>query len=136
MTNTELLATPPLSLLVVEDSRDVAESLAFILQNCGYNVSIAYDGDQAVKMVDATPFQIVICDIGLPGRSGYEVASHIRRIRGKDPLVIAVSAYSSESVRENARIAGFDQFFSKPADPLELEKVLSDRVSSRSVSTS
>src|SRR5262245_41985184 len=113
-----------LSLLVVEDNRDVAESLAIILRNCGYNVSIAYDGIQARHMIDTSAYTVVICDIGLPGCSGYDVAAHVRRIHGSAPLVVAVSAYGNDSVRENARNAGFDGFFSKPADPIELEHLL------------
>ncbi len=113
-----------MSLLVVDDNKDVADSLAMILQMCGYNVSIAYDGNQAVDMVANSQFQVIVCDIGLPGRSGYEVASQIRRLRGKTPLIIAVSAYSTETVRQYAKEAGFDCFFAKPADPKELEELI------------
>jgi CheY-like chemotaxis protein len=113
-----------MSLLVVEDNRDAADSLAMVLTNCGYHVSIAYDGDQAIRMVDAADFHVVICDIGLPGRSGYEVAAHIRRRRGPAPLIVAVSAYASDTVRDSAHAAGFDSYFSKPVDPTDLEQML------------
>lgn len=123
---TKPVGTPdgPLSLLVVEDNRDVAETLAVILRNSGYAVSIAFDGDQAVQMIDASPFNAIVCDIGLPSRSGYEVAEHFRARYGREPLAVAISAYGSEAVMESARDAGFDNFFTKPADPVELERVL------------
>jgi CheY-like chemotaxis protein len=114
----------PLSLLVVDDNLDVAESLAFVLRNDGFNVSIAYDGDQAFRMIDVSFYHVLICDIGLPGRSGYEVAARFRRLYGKGPLAVAISAYASENVKENAEKAGFSSFFSKPADPLALERML------------
>jgi len=91
MKTTESPPTVLRSLLVVEDNRDVADSLAFILRNNGYNVSIAYDGDQAVRMVEDSEYDVILCDIGLPGRSGYDVAAYIRRVRGSAPFVVAVS---------------------------------------------
>jgi DNA-binding response OmpR family regulator len=120
----------PLSLLVVEDNRDVADSLAVVLRHSGYNVSVAYDGIQAITMIGQSSFEVVVCDIGLPGLSGYEVAARIRKLRGKDPLLVAMSAYCSENVRYNARNAGFDSFFSKPADPVELEQLIRTKAQS------
>ncbi len=121
----------PLSLLVVEDNRDAADSLAVVLRNCGYSVSVAYDGRQAVTMIEQSSFEVVVCDIGLPGCSGYEVAARTRHLRGKDPYLVAVSAYSSDNVRENACSSGFDCFLSKPADPIELEQLIHERAASR-----
>jgi CheY-like chemotaxis protein len=120
----------PFSLLVVEDNRDVADSLALVLRNCGYKVSVAYDGIQAITMIGQSVFDVVVCDIGLPGLSGYEVAARTRQLRGKNPLLVAMSAYCSENVRYNAQNAGFDSFFSKPADPIELEHLIQIRARS------
>lgn len=122
----------PLSLLVVEDNRDIADSLAVVLRNCGYSVSVAYDGRQAVRMIEQSAFEVVVCDIGLPGCSGYEVAARTRQLRGKDPYLVAVSAYSSDNVQDNACHAGFDCFLSKPADPLELEQIIHERAAPKS----
>ena len=103
----------PLSLLVVEDNRDVAESLAVVMRNCGYNVSVAYDGTQALQMIEVSVYNVILCDIGLPGCSGYEVASHVRRLRGKEPLMVAVSGYAVESVKDSARNARILTAFSR-----------------------
>jgi CheY-like chemotaxis protein len=78
-------------------------------------------------MLEVSAYSVVLCDIGLPGCSGYEVASHVRRLRGKEPLVVAISGYGQDCVKENARKAGFDSFFSKPADPIALERLLRER---------
>ena len=111
-------------LLIVEDNRDLADTLALLLRNDGFDANVAYDGDQAIAMLTKCQFPAVICDIGLPGKSGYEVAAHVRRLYGRDSVIVAMSAYSTEGVREQARMAGFDGFFVKPVDPTELELFL------------
>ena len=133
MSTIDSLPVRPLSLLVVEDNRDAADTIAVILRHCGYDVSIAYDGNEAMRMIEQSCFEVVVCDIGLPGFSGYEVASRIRQLRGKDPFLVAISGYASENVRENARYAGFNSFFSKPADPVELKHLIQTRVPSSKV---
>jgi two-component system OmpR family response regulator len=120
-------STRPLSLLVVEDNPDVAESLAMVLRGFGHTVRIAYDGTSAVQIIKAERFDAILCDIGLPGCSGYDVASEVRCVRGRDALVVAVSAYGADAVRDAARDAGFDAFFTKPADPDAIERLLRER---------
>jgi CheY-like chemotaxis protein len=120
-----------LSVLVVEDNVDGANSTAMILRNDGYDVSVAYDGTTALERIDAADFDVVLCDIGLPGKNGYEVAAHLRKRRGPCPLLIAVSGYASESSRAAARAAGFDQFLAKPAEPADLETLLRKHAKTR-----
>src|SRR5262245_25155413 len=116
--------TRPIAVLLVEDNHDGADALAMFLRHCGYTVRPAYDGDRAIKAIGAHHYDAVICDIGLPRRNGYEVAQEVRRILGRRPLLIAVTAYDAPIVRQSARDAGFDYFLTKPADPYELDLLL------------
>jgi signal transduction histidine kinase/CheY-like chemotaxis protein len=111
--------------LVVEDNRDVAESLAEMVGAFGHDVEIAGDGPTALAKAHARRPDLVLCDIGLPGMDGYEVARAFRA----DPALnsaqlVALSGYAQpEDVRE-ARTAGFDRHIAKPADPDEIERLL------------
>lgn len=114
--------------LVVDDNVDSAQSMGLLLGLEGYQVECAYDGEQA--LVSALRFrpEVVLLDLGLPRFSGYEVA---RRLRGEptgdDVLLVAVSGYGRERDRQAAREAGFDLHLTKPADPDEVLRVLSER---------
>jgi len=116
--------TRPLSVLIVEDNREGADALAMFPRQCGYVVRLAYDGAHAVQAIRSRPHDVVLCDIALPEKDGYEVAREARRVLGHRPLLVAVPAYDSPMVRECAQSAGFDYFFSKPTDPNELDRVL------------
>lgn len=122
--------TPPrtrsLSLLVVEDNRDGADCLALFLRHSGYKVRVALDGVQAVEAVRTQHFDAVLSDIGLPGKNGYEVGKAVRRLIGIQPLLVAITAYDTPIVRETAREAGFDYFFTKPADPDDFDRLLQE----------
>jgi signal transduction histidine kinase len=130
-------ALPPLSqgqaigtggavrVLVVDDNRDAADSLALLLNLDGYKVDVANDG--ATALSEAVRFQpeVVLLDIGMPGMDGYEVA---RELRAGDPTrsmrLIALTGYGQPDDRERARATGFDEYLTKPVDPERLRKVL------------
>lgn len=126
MFTVQSLATRPLSVLVVEDNRDGADAMAMFLRYCGHSVRLAYDGCHAIEAVRARTYDAVLCDIGLPGKSGYEVAKEIRRLCGQRPLLVALTAYDTPLVRETAQAAGFDYFVTKPADPNEVDHLLQE----------
>jgi DNA-binding response OmpR family regulator len=112
-------------ILVVDDNRDNAESLARLLQLMGHETAIAYDGLSAVDSVDAFRPEIVLLDVGLPGLDGYEVARRIRaQSWGKDMTLIAVTGWGQAEDRRRSREAGFDHHMVKPVDFGELGKVL------------
>jgi CheY-like chemotaxis protein len=69
--------------------------------------------------------ELVLCDIGLPGCSGYDVARQIRRVAAGPVKLVALTGYGRDEDREEARAAGFDQHFTKPVDFAELESVIS-----------
>ena len=111
-------------LLVVDDNRDAAESLADILRWLGHAVEVAYDGPSALEMVRANPPEVVLCDLGLPGMSGYEVATALRREGLSGTRLIAVSGYAQPEDVSRALEAGFDAHVAKPCDPEQLARLL------------
>ena len=111
--------------LVVDDNRDGAESLAMMLRLWGHEVSVAYDGLAGLELAKADPPAVIVLDIGLPGLDGYEAA---RRLRAEpataDALLIALTGYGQEEDRRRARAAGFDHHLVKPVDHGALQAVL------------
>jgi CheY-like chemotaxis protein len=117
-------APSPLSVLIVEDQPDVAESLKIFLDLFGYEVAVATDGETGVQQALARRPAAVVCDIGLPKKDGFRVAEEVTAALPRTPLLIAVTGYGTKDVEERARKAGFQHFLVKPADPFELEGLL------------
>jgi CheY-like chemotaxis protein len=113
---------PPLSVLVVEDEPDGADSLAELLGLCGYQVAVARTGSAALRAAEADLPDVVLLDIGLPDIDGWEVARRLRDAAagGRHPVVVAVTGYASEADRERSADAGIDLHWVKPADPAAL----------------
>jgi signal transduction histidine kinase/CheY-like chemotaxis protein len=112
-------ADPPPSarILIIEDNVVAAETLAELLECCGHAVQIAHDGPSGLNKLDTFQPQIVLCDIGLPGMDGYEVAARVReRSQPPVPVMVALTGYGGASDRERAKAAGFDHHLVKPAD--------------------
>jgi CheY-like chemotaxis protein len=110
-----------------EDNLDAAETLAEILELDGYRVQLASDGKTGISLAQEVKPDVVLCDIGLPDLSGYEVA---RALRANDALratrLIAVTGYTQPEDRRRAKEAGFDFHLPKPP-PLEmLSELLED----------
>jgi two-component system, chemotaxis family, CheB/CheR fusion protein len=115
----------PLHILIVDDNRDAAQSLAKVLELKGEKVLCTYDGLSAVELAATQRPDVILLDIGLPGIDGYQVAERLRRQRNAHQLkIIAVSGYGGELDQERARRAGFDHFLVKPVDFAALEVVL------------
>lgn len=109
-------AERPCRILLVEDSRDSNETLAYCLRWEGHTVSSAFDGPSGLAMAASGAYELVICDIGLPGMDGYQV---IRQLKARDlkpvPVCIALSGYGQDEFRHRAARAGFDHYLVKPA---------------------
>ena len=112
-------------ILVVDDNRDSAESLAVLLQLSGHEVRAVYDGAKALKMGGTFRPEIVILDLGMPKMSGYEAA---RAIRGQDwgqgIYLIALTGWGQESDRRRTQAAGFDAHLTKPLNYDALKNIL------------
>jgi CheY-like chemotaxis protein/two-component sensor histidine kinase len=113
-----------LHVLVVDDNRDAAESLAELVTLFGHDVDVAFDGPAALEKVRARRPDVVLCDIGLPGMDGYEVARALRAAHDGRLRLVAVSGYAQPEDVRQATLAGFDEHVAKPADPDRIEAVL------------
>lgn len=117
--------TSDLRILVVDDNRDAAESLAMLLKMMGHNVHTAYDGDEAVTAAREFQPHVVLCDIGLPKLNGYEACRQIKaQAWDKKMILIAVTGWGQDNDRRKTQEAGFDYHMVKPVDPQTLMKLL------------
>lgn len=113
--------------LVVDDNRDSAATLALLLSGAGYTTDIAYDGLTALDAAAAFSPDIALLDIGLPGIDGYQLASRLRENPiTRDTLLVAVSGYGQPEDRRRSRQAGFHHHLVKPVDPQQLLTLLAD----------
>ena len=114
-----------LRVLVVDDNRDAAASLALLFRLRGNQTAVAYDGEEALRAADAFRPEVVLLDIGLPELDGYEVARRLReRPWATDAVLIAVSGKSQEADRRRSSEAGFDCHMVKPVSVADLERVV------------
>jgi PAS domain S-box-containing protein len=110
-------ATAPLKVLVVDDNRDAAQSLATLLHLHGHEVHVAYDGASAIALATDRPPNVVFLDIGMPGLDGYEVARRLRALPQLDATVLAaLTGWGQEGDRRRTAEAGFDHHIVKPPD--------------------
>jgi CheY-like chemotaxis protein len=111
--------------MVVDDNRDAADSLAALLQILGAEVCVRHDGQAALDALTDFRPAAVLLDLGMPGMDGYETAKRIRaRAAARDTLLIALTGWGQERDRNQTAAAGFDQHLVKPADIAALRAVL------------
>jgi signal transduction histidine kinase len=116
----------PQRILVADDNADSAESMGMLLRLMGNDVRIASDGLEAVEQAAAFQPDIVLLDIGMPRLDGYEAARRIRQEEwGRDTLLVAITGWGPRDDDGKAAAAGFDLHFTKPLDPAELRKLVS-----------
>ncbi len=115
--------------LVVDDSRDAADSCATLLQLSGHDVRVAYDGRHALELAGDFHPDAVLLDIGLPDISGYELARTIRAAPWAGSVIlIALTGWGQEQDKRRALQAGFDRHLTKPIAPDALESLLQSLV--------
>jgi PAS domain S-box-containing protein len=121
----ERTALAPLTILVVDDNQDAAESMRLLLRQVGADVRVAHDGPQALAAFDACRPRMVLLDIGMPGMDGYEVA---RRMRASpyalQASLVALTGWGQDEDRKRVREAGFDHHLVKPADLGTLQSLI------------
>jgi CheY-like chemotaxis protein len=112
--------------LVADDNRDAADSLAMLLRMEGHDVRVVYDGAHAIEAIRENPPEIALLDIGMPEMNGYDVARAVRQNFPKEQLtLIAVTGWGAKHDVTRALDAGFDSHFTKPLDPLSVAALLS-----------
>lgn len=102
--------------LVVDDNRDAADSLAEFLRESGAEVEVCYDGASALARVARRPPDVALVDIGMPVMDGYAVARQLSALARK-PVLVALTGWGQEADRAEAAAAGFDRHLTKPVDP-------------------
>ena len=106
---------PAHRVLVVDDNEDAAMLLADVLRAQGWPVAVAFDGLQALSMIESFAPDVAVLDIGLPVMDGYELAARIReRLGSRSPRLLAVTGYGQEEDRKHATAAGFARHLVKP----------------------
>ena len=117
---------PARHILVVDDNQANADLMALVLRLNGHEVCIAYDGPAALDSARGQPPDVVLCDIGMPGMSGLEVARLLRQDLGmKDALLLALTGYGQDVDRLRSQEAGFNAHLVKPVDMDALLALLS-----------
>jgi PAS domain S-box-containing protein len=118
----------PMRVLVVDDNRDAADSLAMMLELTGHEVATANDGETALAEAERFLPDAVLLDIGMPGMNGYEVAQRLRQTEhGRRAFIVALTGWGQEDDKRRAVDAGFDHHLTKPVDPAALHAVLDGR---------
>jgi len=116
-------------ILVADDNKDAAESLAMLLEMAGHEVRVAHHGQAALSLAQVFRPDTALLDIGMPDMSGYEVAQALRREAwAADIALIALTGWGQDSDRRRALEAGFDHHLIKPVDPDQLAGLIANDV--------
>jgi CheY-like chemotaxis protein len=116
-----------LKVLVVDDNEDLVEMIAILVTDLGHDVRRALDGASALAAAISYVPDVVLLDLGLPVRSGIEVARELRSLPGTAAIrLIAITGWGQPDDRARTRDAGFDEHLTKPIDPAQLVALLSD----------
>ena len=109
-------------LLVVDDHQDTCIGMKLLLERRGYQITLAHTADQAIEKAETEKFDLLISDIGLPDRSGYEL---MKELSAKNSLRgIALSGFGMENDIDKARAAGFSEHLTKPINFDRLEEAI------------
>jgi PAS domain S-box-containing protein len=118
---------PGRRILVVDDNREAATSLAMMLRLGGNEVRTAHDGLEAVAAAEEFRPEVILMDIGMPRLNGYEATRRIREQPwGRSPVIIALTGWGQEGDKARSQEAGCDNHLVKPVDPSELERLLAE----------
>lgn len=111
--------------LVVDDEPNIVLSLEFLMQQAGFDVTTALDGESALALVKQNPPDLLLLDISLPGISGFEVLEQLRSQENFKRLpIVMLTAHGREVEREKGLALGADDYITKPFSTRQLvEKV-------------
>ena len=112
-------------ILVVDDNRDAANSLAMMLRLMGNETAIAHDGLQALEVAETFRPDVALLDIGMPRLNGYDTALRLRQEPwGREILLVALTGWGQEDDKRRTQEAGFNHHLVKPLDFAALDKLL------------
>ncbi len=117
--------TRPMRILVVDDNIASAKTTGWMLEMMGHQPQLAHDGEEAVQAADRFAPEVILLDIGLPGKDGYTVCRELRQDpRFRDTLIIAQTGWGQQRDREQTRAAGFDHHLTKPVELEQLKQLV------------
>lgn len=103
--------------LVADDNRDAAETLAMLLRLDGFEVDVAHSGSDALARACGCTYDAIVLDIGMPQGDGYHVARTLRaQPETRQTMLIALTGWAQDADRRRALDTGFDEYFTKPVD--------------------
>jgi signal transduction histidine kinase/ActR/RegA family two-component response regulator len=115
--------------LVVDDEGDARALVRRILGECGAEVAVASSADEAMQLVEGFRPDILVSDVGMPDRDGYDLIRQVRgRVAAKALPAVALTAFARSEDRRRALLAGFQTHVAKPVDPAELVAVVASLV--------
>lgn len=119
-----------LRVLVADDNRDLADSLAMLLRRDGFAVQVTYGGQEAIDAAMSFHPDVLILDMVMPGIDGIQVANQLRPLpEFASKLFIALSGYSEQKILDRASTARFDEYLVKPFKREVLMDILAEHVS-------
>jgi len=111
--------------LVVDDDRDSADSLAMLVNSMGYEAKAVYRGNEAIEVSSTFQPDMALIDLGMPGLDGFETVSQIRQQRGSVHIIlVAVTGWSRDEDKRRAYDCGFDLHVTKPMTLEKLKEIL------------
>ncbi len=113
------------SVLIVDDEPNIVLSLEFLMKQSGFDVHIAQDGEEALKMVSQSPPDLILLDVMIPKRDGYDVCQTIRADpRLKDIHIVMLTAKGREVEQEKGMALGANDYITKPFSTRELMELV------------
>lgn len=113
--------------LIIDDNKDLVDILCSTFGMKGHQAYAAYDGEEGIAKAKEAQPDIIFCDIGLPGKNGYEVAKAVREDdRVKNTFLVALTGYANEGDIDQAKKSGFDTHIAKPVDMAALDKIMEE----------
>jgi DNA-binding response OmpR family regulator len=114
-------------ILIADDEPNIVAAIEFLLRRRGYEVQIARDGEQALQMVEAAPPDLVLLDVMMPVKSGYEVCRRLReRADWRDIRIIMLSAKGRDAEVSKGLTLGADAYVTKPFSTRDLMSKIND----------
>jgi CheY-like chemotaxis protein len=112
----EVAGVRSLRVLIADDNEDAADMLAQLVRMRGYEVVVAHDGLEAVSSAASFMPDVALLDIGMPEMDGHQVAAELRRERGAEVTLVAITGWGDGDDKQRASSAGFDHHMTKPID--------------------
>ena len=117
----------PYSIILIEDEGSMGQVTQLLLESCGYEVTVANDGAQGLRLVRALTPNLIICDVNMPGMGGLEVLQNLRQSDATKHIpVIFLSGYISEEQTADARKLRVSAFLGKPCSFEEMKQAITE----------